>query len=150
MPIFAHVPIMQEFHIAEARRAALLMALDLGLKRTEAYYVATAVSELATNLFLHAGGGDIQLSVVARSNRLGIEVIAQDEGPGIADVALALSDGFTTSNGLGCGLPGAQRLMDEMEIDSEVGRGTRILARKWGPVLPQDREPTSSYQVVEN
>ncbi|MCP5127379.1 MAG: hypothetical protein H6973_17550 [Gammaproteobacteria bacterium] len=65
---------------------------------------------------------------------MGIEVIAQDEGPSITDLKQALSDGFTTSGGLGCGLPGAKRLMDEMEIQSEPGCGTRILAHKWGMI----------------
>jgi serine/threonine-protein kinase RsbT len=140
--------IIEEVDIAEARRAALLMATDLGLKRTAAYYVATAVSELASNMLHHAGGGEIRLSVILHQGRTGIEVIAQDGGPGIADMKLALCDGFSTSGGLGCGLPGARRLMDELEIDSEVGRGTRIVARKWAVAIPQNRDATPSYPVA--
>lgn len=131
MSTLAQIPIIEETHIAEARRAAFLMATDWGLNRTAAYYVATAVSELATNMLFHAGGGEIRLNAIEQPNRVGIEVIAQDWGPGITDVELALSDGFTTAGGLGCGLPGAKRLMDELEIQSEPGQGTRILARKW-------------------
>lgn len=146
------IPVAREADIAEARRVALLMAADLGLKRTAAYYVATAVSELATNMLYYAGKGEMQLSVILRQGQgqAGIEVIAQDQGPGIADVELALRDGFSTSGGLGCGLPGARRLMDELEIHSEVGQGTRIVARKWVVAMPEVRDAAPSYQVAAN
>lgn len=129
------VSISEEIHSAEARRQALLLAQHLGFGRTDAYYLATAVTELATNLFRHAGGGEIQLRTLTRQNAVGIEVIAHDTGPGIANVEQALREGFSTSGGLGCGLPGVRRLMDELEICSEVGRGTRIRACKWAAII---------------
>ena len=102
------------------------------MNRTAAFYVATSVSELANNLFFHAaGGGTITLSAVRRDGQRGIEVIAEDDGPGIPEVELAMQDGFSTNGGLGGGLPGAKRLMDEFEITSTVAGGTRIVARKW-------------------
>jgi serine/threonine-protein kinase RsbT len=92
------------------------------------------VSELASNLFFHARGGrTITLIGVRRNGAVGIEVIAQDEGPGIDDVEAAMLDGFTTNGGLGGGLPGVERLMDEFEIESAPGTGTRVVARKWSP-----------------
>lgn len=131
MSEFIRVSISEEAHIAEARRNALLLARDLGFSRTDAYHLATAVTELAANIHHHAGGGEVRLRAVARRGAVGIEVVARDDGPGIADIGLALRDGFSTAGSLGCGLPGAQRLMDEMEIRSEVGRGTWIRACKW-------------------
>ncbi len=144
------IPIVEEVDIAQARRTALLIADDIGLKRPAAYYVATAVSELAGNMYYHAGGGEMELSVIQHQGRAGIEVIAQDQGPGIADVELALRDGFSTSGGLGCGLPGARRLMDELEIHSEVGRGTRILARKWAVTLPRTGDTIPLHQPSDS
>ena len=125
------ISISEEIHSAEARREALLVAQYLDFSRTDAYYLATAVTELAVNLFRHAGGGEIQLRTLTRQNAVGIEVIAHDTGPGIADIAQAMHEGFSTAGGLGCGLPGVSRLMDELEIHSEAGQGTRIRACKW-------------------
>jgi len=104
------------------------------LTATVSAEIAKTVTSLAANMLFHAGGGEIRLNTIKQPHRVGIEVVAQDQGPGIANVELALSDGFTTSDGLGCSLPGAKRLIDEMEIQSEPGWGTRILARKWGAV----------------
>lgn len=127
------IAIVEEWHIAQARQAAIRVADAAGLRRLLCAYVATAVSELAHNLFFHAtAGGTISLRLVESDGRRGIEVVAEDRGPGIADVDLALRDGFTTNGGLGGGLPGVKRLMDEFEIDSEVGVGTHVVCRKWG------------------
>lgn len=127
----SHILISEEIHIAEVQREALLLAYDLGFSRTDAYYLATAVTELATNIIRHAGGGDIGLRSLARSDAVGVEVVARDAGPGIANIECALRDGFSTNGGLGCGLPGVSRLMDDLTIHSEVGRGTWIRACKW-------------------
>jgi len=126
------VEVVQEYHIVGAQRKARTLALEMGMDRTTAFYVATCVSELANNLFFHAaGGGTITLTPVRRNGQRGIEVIAEDDGPGIPRLELAMQDGFSTSGGLGGGLPGAKRLMDEFEIASTVGDGTRVVARKW-------------------
>jgi len=104
----------------------------VGMPRLDAYYVATAVSELANNLFFHTGdGGVIQIYSIESEGRHGIEIVAQDDGPGIACIDSAMVDGFSTNGGLGSGLGGVQRLMDEFEIESAHGAGTRIVARKW-------------------
>ena len=128
------VNVTQEHHIAVARQAARALAEAIGFGQTATYDLATSVSELASNLFFHATGGSaISLVALRRRDKVGIEVTAEDRGPGISDVDLAMRDDFSTSGGLGGGLPGAQRLMDEFEITSTVGVGTRIVARKWQP-----------------
>jgi serine/threonine-protein kinase RsbT len=97
-----------------------------------AAFVATAASELANNLWMHAGrGGHIEVSLLAAAGTPGVELVAEDEGPGIADIEQALVEGYSSAGGLGCGLPGVRRLMDEFSITSAPGRGTRVVARKW-------------------
>ncbi len=126
------VPVTKEYHVAQARRAAKSLAISLGLSEVAVYSITTAVSELANNLFFHTSrGGTISLSVVRHDGNVGLEIVAKDEGPGIADVDLAMRDGFTTNGGLGGGLPGVERLMEEFEITSEAGAGTRVVARMW-------------------
>jgi len=128
------VQVTEEHHIAKARQMAKTLAEDTGFKEVTTFYVATSVSELANNLFFHTTqGGTIALVVVRRNGEIGIEVVSEDNGPGIPDVKRAMEDGFTTNGGLGGGLPGVARLMDEFEITSTVGVGTRIVARKWQP-----------------
>ena len=126
------VPVTEEHHIAKARLTARALAEAIGFERFATYDVATSVSELANNLFFHAAcGGLITLVSITRNSEIGIEVIAEDYGPGIPDVNLALRDGFSTNRGLGGGLPGVERLMNDFEIASTVGVGTRVVARKW-------------------
>ncbi len=126
------IPVTEEHHIARARQAAAALAEEIGFKRVLVYYVATSVSELADNLFFHASrGGALTLTPLEREDEIGIQVVAEDDGPGIPDVELALQDGFSTGGGLGGGLPGVKRLMDEFEIASTVGVGTRVVGRKW-------------------
>lgn len=97
-----------------------------------AAHVATAASELANNLWMHScRGGSIRLRLLHEPGRSGIEVQSDDDGPGIADVPLALTEGYSTAGGLGCGLPGVQRLMDRLSIESTPGFGTRVTACKW-------------------
>jgi serine/threonine-protein kinase RsbT len=119
----------------EACRQARQLAERLGFSRSAAYHVATAASELAANLFIHGGGGMLQIRPLDHAGPLGqtqgLELLAEDQGPGIADPALALTDGYSTGQGLGCGLPGVKRLMDEFAIESRPGPGTRIRAVKW-------------------
>ncbi len=104
----------------------------IGFGRTEQTLIATAVSELATNILRYAGKGEILLRIAKKAGRTGIEIHATDAGPGIDDVDRAMRDGFSTmKDSLGLGLSAVRRIMDEFEIDSAPGRGTRILARKW-------------------
>ncbi len=126
------VRVTKEHHIALARQAAQAIARRIGFKQAATYYIATSVSELAGNLVFHTDrGGSITLIPLERSDAIGIEIVAEDEGPGIPDMDLAMQDGFSTGGGLGSGLPGVKRLMDEFEITSTPGVGTRIVTRKW-------------------
>ena len=128
----AEIAVMKEWHVAQAQRAAKTLARSVGLSQVVVFSFATSVSELANNLFFHTrGGGTITLRAVRQNGSVGVEVVAEDDGPGIANVDLVMQDGFTTNGGLGGGLPGVERLMDEFEIESQVGAGTRVVARKW-------------------
>jgi serine/threonine-protein kinase RsbT len=121
--------IADECDISQAARSARNLADSVGFNETQSCYVATAASELAANMYFHAGGG--VFSVHVTDDLRGVELVATDQGPGIADVAQALLDGFSTAGSLGCGLSGAKRLMDEMEIITKLGHGTSVTARKW-------------------
>ena len=126
------VSVEDEHHVSEARRKASQMAQSLGFQENCIYQIATCVSELANNLLHHAcGGGTVTFDTILDGNRNGMEVTCEDEGPGIPDIEKAMKDGYTTKGGLGGGLPGASRLMDEFNIRSTVGKGTRIVARMW-------------------
>ena len=126
------VAVTEEWHVARAQGAAKALARSVGLPQAAVYSLATSASELANNLFFHArDGGTITLRAVRQNGSVGVEVVAEDDGPGIADVDSAMQDGFTTNGGLGGGLPGVKRLMDEFEIESQVGAGTRVVARIW-------------------
>ena len=120
-----------EQDIILARKAGRGLSTESGLSEVAAAEIALAISELARNILIHAGTGKIMLQARAEGSRVGIEVIASDEGPGIANIELALRDGFSTAQGLGLGLPGTRRLVDEFEIKSEPGRGTTVKLTKW-------------------
>lgn len=125
------VPIRVDRDIVAARQDGRAIALDLGFSLGDATVVSAAISEIARNILDYTPGGEIELRVVERSGRRGIEIVGRDSGPGIADVQQALQDGYSTSGSLGLGLPGARRLMDEFEIESQMGKGTTITMRKW-------------------
>jgi serine/threonine-protein kinase RsbT len=125
------VPIRTEADIVSARQSGRRMAAELGFSTSQLTMIATAISELARNVMTYAGSGEVLLELCENGARRGILVIARDEGPGIADIELAMQDGFSTGRSLGLGLPGARRLMDEFEIVSEPGRGTTVTTRKW-------------------
>ena len=120
--------------IVAARQQARQVARDLGFGLVDQGRIATAVSELTRNVVRYATGGqgDVLIRELEPSEKgIGIEVIVRDDGPGIANVEQAMRDGFSTGIGLGMGLPGTRRLMDEMAIDSAPGRGTTVSIRKW-------------------
>ena len=123
--------IRQEKDIVAAAEAVRERAESAGFSTVKQYMLATAVSELATNIFFYAGHGSIRMKMLETGSRKGIEICANDNGPGIVDLKLALEDNYSTSGGLGVGLPGTRRLMDEFEIKSDPGRGTRVIIRKW-------------------
>jgi RNA polymerase sigma factor (sigma-70 family) len=116
--------------IVEARKHARQLASQLNFSRTDATLIATAVSEIARNIVRFAGDGLIVMGLIEEP-RPGVRIVARDTGPGIADVEQALTDGYSTYNGLGLGLPGARRLMDEFSLTSEVGEGTTVTMTKW-------------------
>ncbi len=119
---------------ADARRAALeatRYALDAGFAEAPGRMIGTAVSELARNILKYAHAGEIRLQQVQGRKGRGIEIEARDQGPGIADTEAAMQDHFSSSGTLGLGLPGVRRMMDEFELDSTPGEGTRVTAVKW-------------------
>ena len=125
------VPITSDSDLVPARAQGRALALKLGFSRTEATLIATAISEIARNIVVHVGRGELALKPVYERDRYGLVVIARDTGPGIADVGAALEHGSTSSGGLGLGLPGARRLMDEFHLASERGKGTTVTMTKW-------------------
>jgi serine/threonine-protein kinase RsbT len=127
----ARVAIRTDADVVTARQEARTMGAALGFSSTDLTLLATAISEVARNITTYAGEGHVLLRVVRDGGRAGIEVVASDAGPGIADVELAMQDGYTTGNGLGLGLPGTRRLVDEFELDTAPGAGTRIRLVKW-------------------
>jgi anti-sigma regulatory factor (Ser/Thr protein kinase) len=116
--------------LVPARAEARALAARLGFTRTDATLIATAVSEIARNIVMHVGSGEVVMKSIAEDTRCGIEVIATDNGPGIRDVASVLEHGYASRGGLGLGLPGARRLMDDFAIDSD-DRGTTVTMKKW-------------------
>jgi serine/threonine-protein kinase RsbT len=131
--------IESEADIASAMRAGRTLAEEVGLSHVEAQHVATAVSEVTTNVWRYARAGEVEIEPVEREGRRGVRVVVSDRGPGIADVAAALSDGVSTGGSLGVGLPGARRLMDEFDLRSTIGSGTVIAMEKWAG--GRDRDP---------
>jgi serine/threonine-protein kinase RsbT len=129
----ATLPIASEDDIVAARQRARLAAKELGFSMLDQSRVATAVSELARNVVRYAtdGRGMMRIQSLLDGARVGIEIIVTDDGPGIADIELVMRDGYTSGKGLGLGLPGTRRLMDELEVTSEMGRGTSVTIRKW-------------------
>jgi serine/threonine-protein kinase RsbT len=117
--------------IVAARQKGRELAVQIGFSPADSAVIATAISELARNILRYAGHGQVTLTLVRSGNKQGIVVVAHDKGPGIDDIGRALQDGYSTSRGLGLGLPGVKRLMDEFEINSEVGHGTTVTVKKW-------------------
>lgn len=125
------VPIRADADVLLARQKARELAKPLKFSPSEITLIATAISEVARNIVTYAKQGEIVLRLVSKGPRRGIRVVAQDGGPGIADLARAMEDGFSTSSSLGLGLPGSKRLMDDFDIVSTLGKGTTVTMTKW-------------------
>ena len=125
------IPINRDADIVAARQAARELAGKAGLAGTYLTLLATAVSEVVRNIVRFTEGGEIVVEVVERDGRRGVHVVARDTGPGIADIEQAMTDGYSTCAGLGLGLPGARRLMDEFAVVSEADRGTTVTMTMW-------------------
>ena len=128
---YGEVSIHSEADIVAARKAVRDVAVGLGFGVTDVTRIVTAASELARNSFLYAGSGRMSWRIVETAAKSGVELVFADRGPGIDNVEQAMQEGYTTGGGLGMGLPGTKRLMDEMEICSERGKGTTVTVRKW-------------------
>ncbi len=125
------VAIETEADIVTARQQGRQLAAKRGFSSTEQTLIATAISEVARNIVEYAERGEIILSSVDRDGRLGVVVVARDDGPGIQNTELAMRDGYSTTRSLGMGLPGARRLMDEFDLVSAPGIGTQVTMKKW-------------------
>jgi serine/threonine-protein kinase RsbT len=125
------IHIGSETDIVAARQCARALAEEIGFTGSDLTVIATAISEVARNIVQYADSGEIILRRAIRDSRVGIIMIAQDNGPGIVDVGKAMQDGFSTGIGLGLGLPGARRLVDEFDIESRPGAGTTVSMIKW-------------------
>lgn len=125
------IPIRSDRDILLARQRGRDLGRSIGFVATDLTLIATAISELARNIVLYAREGVIELCVVSEDSRRGLVVVARDQGPGIADIHRAMQDGYSTSGGLGLGLPGVKRLMDGFEIQSRTGHGTTVQIAKW-------------------
>jgi serine/threonine-protein kinase RsbT len=125
------LPINSDTDIVAARQRGREVASLLGFTQTDATLIATAISELARNIVTYAKQGEIVIRNVQLGDRMGIVVVARDNGPGIANISQAMQDGFSTSGSLGLGLPGVKRLMDEFDIVSDPKSGTTVTIKKW-------------------
>ena len=130
-PDVVRVPVARDADVVVARQRAREVATEAGFAAGDATLVATAVSEIARNIVQFAKRGEIAITPVERADRRGVTVVARDAGPGIADLEEALRDGYSSYGGMGLGLPGCRRLMDEFEVTSEVDRGTTLVMTKW-------------------
>jgi serine/threonine-protein kinase RsbT len=125
------LPIKTQNDIVVVRQRVRSRATELGLSLIDQTKVVTAASELARNTLDYGKGGEVTLEIVQVGHRPGLRLTFEDHGPGIVDLKLALTDGYTTGGGLGMGLSGAKRLCNEFSIDSEPGKGTRVTVTKW-------------------
>jgi serine/threonine-protein kinase RsbT len=125
------VLIRTDADILSARQTARGLSSELGLSNIDQTLLATAISEIARNILTYARVGEMRLSITTEGSRRGVLVVARDDGQGTGDIDLAMRDGYSSSGSLGLGLPGANRLMDEFVIRSEMGRGTTITMKKW-------------------
>jgi len=124
-------PIAIEQDVVLARQTARKLATECGMRLIDLTKMVTAVSELARNTMVYGGGGDMDWQILDEESRTGLRLTFRDEGPGIPDIKLALTDGWTSGSGLGLGLTGARRLVEEFELDTAPGKGTRVTITRW-------------------
>lgn len=124
-------PIHIEQDVVLARQTARKLATECGMRLIDLTKMVTAVSELARNTMVYGGGGDMDWQILDEDQKVGLRLTFRDEGPGIADIKLAMTDGWTSGSGMGLGLTGAKRLVQEFELDTEPGKGTRITITRW-------------------
>jgi serine/threonine-protein kinase RsbT len=123
--------INDDVDVAYAALATKNYAKEIGFSTASQYLISTAVSELARNIFIYAKKGIITLSFFSENSKSGIEIVAEDFGPGIQDIDKAMEENFSTGGTMGVGLPGTKRLMDYFKIESKIGVGTKVVIRKW-------------------
>jgi serine/threonine-protein kinase RsbT len=125
------LPLRTEQEIVLARQVVRKLCQELAFSLVDQTKMVTAASELARNSLVHGGGGSLQWECLLDGAKKGLRLTFSDTGPGIANLELAMTDGWTTGTGLGMGLSGAKRLVNEFEIDSQVGKGTRVAITRW-------------------
>jgi serine/threonine-protein kinase RsbT len=130
-PRTEQVPLALSEQVVTVRQTARRFAVELGFSLVDQTKIVTAASELARNVVQHGGGGHATIEVVSEGTRQGLRLTFADTGPGIADISLAMKEGYTTAGGLGLGLPGAKRLSNEFSISSAPGEGTRVVITRW-------------------
>jgi serine/threonine-protein kinase RsbT len=130
-PTHATIPIRTSDDVVQVRQRVRSSAVAAGLTLVDQTKIVTAASELARNTLTYGGGGTMTIAIIADGFKRGVRLVFEDHGPGIADIQLALTDGYTTGNGLGLGLSGAKRLSNEFSIESQVGAGTRVTIARW-------------------
>jgi serine/threonine-protein kinase RsbT len=133
MPVMKHetITLHSEADIVQSRQIVRKWATEMGLGLVDLTKIVTAASELARNMVVYGGGGTLTLEILSEGIRRGLRLVFKDQGPGIPDIELALTDGYTTGKGMGLGLSGAKRLCNEFEIKTEVGKGTRVMIARW-------------------
>ncbi|MBB2912183.1 serine/threonine-protein kinase RsbT [Streptosporangium becharense] len=131
MTASGELPITGNGDVVLVRQNVRTAAVNIGLSLIDQTKIVTAASELARNALVYAGGGQVRIEVVDNGLRRGLKLTFSDDGPGIPDIEQALTDGWTTGNGLGLGLSGSRRLVDEFDLTSAPGEGTRITVTKW-------------------
>ncbi|SQF98314.1 anti-sigma-regulatory factor [Paucimonas lemoignei] len=124
-------PVLIEQDVVLARQTARKLAQECGMRLIDLTKMVTAVSELARNTMVYGGGGDMDWQILDEDMRVGLRITFRDEGPGIPDLKLAMTDGWTSGSGMGLGLTGAKRLVDDFELDTAPGAGTRISITRW-------------------
>jgi len=125
------IPIRTSEDVVVVRQHVRRAAIEIGLSLVDQTKIVTAASEIARNTLVHGGGGWADIEVVQQFGRSGVRAIFEDNGPGIPDIARAMTDGYTTANGLGLGLGGSKRLSNDFDIQSTPGKGTRIMLLRW-------------------
>lgn len=125
------VPVDSEPHVVAVRQSVRTWAQELGFSLVDQTKIVTAASELARNTIKHGGGGTMTLEVLNEGIRRGLRLIFQDQGPGIPDISLAMKDGYTSGGGLGLGLGGSKRLVNDFFLESQIGQGTKVTIVRW-------------------